>query len=173
MLKTVLAFVMMFYAAFCFAAVDANKASAAELDAVKGIGPALSTRIIDERAKGQFKDWMDLIGRVKGIGEGNAAKLSAEGLTVGGASFKGAAPAAATKKDDKPVAPAPSTAKKDDKPAAIASAAAKKEEKPAASVAKKDEKPAAAAPKEVKADDKAKKSAPATAPASAASAAKK
>lgn len=107
MLKKILALVMMFYAAFCFAAVDANKGSAAELDSIKGIGPALSTRIIDERAKGPFKDWADFIGRVKGVGEGSAAKLSAEGLTIGGASFKGAAPAApAAKMAEKPATPA-------------------------------------------------------------------
>lgn len=114
MLKTILAFGMMFYAAFCFAAVDANKASAAELDSIKGIGPALSTRIIDERAKGQFKDWADFIGRVKGLGEGNAAKLSAQGLTVGGAGFKGTTPTTAAKKSASAAAPASaaSTAKK-------------------------------------------------------------
>ena len=44
----------------------------------------------------------DLIERVKGVGEGNAVKFSAEGLTVGGAGFKGvaAAPAAAAAKKD-------------------------------------------------------------------------
>lgn len=90
MLKKILALAMMFYAAFCFAAVDANKASAAELDGVKGIGPGLSTRIMEERAKTPFKDWADLIARVKGVGEGNAVKLSAAGLTIGGASYKDA-----------------------------------------------------------------------------------
>ena len=50
---------------------------------------------------GRFKDWTDLIDRVKGLGEGNAAKFSTEGLTVNGAAFKGAAAAAATKKDEK------------------------------------------------------------------------
>jgi competence protein ComEA len=66
------------------AAVDINKASQAELESVKGIGPAMSERILDERKKGEFKDWTDVIVRVKGVGEGNAARFSAAGLTVGG-----------------------------------------------------------------------------------------
>lgn len=94
MLKKILALVAMLYAAACFAAVDVNKASAAELDSIKGIGPGISTKILDERKKGSFKDWNDFVERVKGIGEGNAAKFSAEGMTVNGDAFKGAAPAA-------------------------------------------------------------------------------
>ena len=84
MLKKILAILAMLYAAASFAAVDVNKATAADLDGIKGIGPAMSKRIIDERKKGEFKSWEDLISRVKGIGEGNAAKYSAEGLTVKG-----------------------------------------------------------------------------------------
>jgi competence protein ComEA len=100
MWKKTLAVLAMLYAAAAFAAVDVNKASAAELDGIKGIGPGLSTRVLDERKKGVFKDWTDLMARVKGIGEGNAAKFSDGGLTVNGAAFK---PAAA-KADDKPMA---------------------------------------------------------------------
>lgn len=122
MLKKILLILAMLYAAASFAAVDVNKASAAELDSVKGIGPAISSRIMDERKKGSFKDWNDFIGRVKGVGEGNASKFSAEGLTVNGAGFKGAAAAPAAKKDDKPASKA---------------AEAKPEVKPAASAAKK------------------------------------
>ena len=127
MIKKLLAFAAMWIAAAAFAAVDVNKATAAELDGIKGIGPGISGKILDERKKGNFKDWNDFIERVKGVGEANAAKFSAEGMTVGGAGYKG-------------VAAAP--AKKDDKPAA---AAAKKDEKPAAPAAAKDAKPAAAA----------------------------
>jgi competence protein ComEA len=83
------------------AAVDINKASQAELESLKGIGPAMSERILDERKKGEFKDWGDAIVRVKGVGEGNAARFSAAGLTVGGAGYAGkdkaaTAPGAAT-----------------------------------------------------------------------------
>lgn len=90
MLKKILIIVAMLYAAASFAAVDVNKATAAELDAVKGIGPGISAKILDERRKGRFKDWSDFIARVKGIGEGSAAKFSAQGMTVDGAAFKAA-----------------------------------------------------------------------------------
>ena len=148
MLKKILALVVMLYAAVCFAAVDVNKATAAELDSVKGIGPAISTKILDERKKGNFKDWNDLIQRVKGVGEGNAAKFSTQGLTVDGAAFKGA-PAAtpAAKKDEKPAvkaeavkpavattAVAPASAAK---PAATPAKPVASAAKPAASAAKK------------------------------------
>ncbi len=101
MLKRILALMAMLYAAACFATVDVNKATAAELDGVKGIGPAISGKILDERKKGNFKDWNDFIRRVKGVGEGNAAKFSAEGLTVNGATYKGA-PAEAKADDPEP-----------------------------------------------------------------------
>ncbi len=157
MLKKILATLAMLFAAAAFAAVDVNKATAAELDGIKGIGPGISTKIIDERKKGNFKDWNDFIERVKGVGEGNAAKFSAEGMTVGGAAYKAAAAGAPAKKDDKPAA-----AKKDDKP--VAKAEEKKgDAKPAAAaVAAADAKPAAAAKdakpvaaKDAKKDDKA------------------
>jgi len=70
-----------------YAAVDVNKADQAALETVKGIGPGVSTRILDERKKAPFKDWGDLVDRVKGVGEGNAARFSKEGLTVNGATF--------------------------------------------------------------------------------------
>ena len=83
------------WAAVASAAVDVNKATAAELDGIKGIGPSLSSKILDERKKSNFKDWPDFISRVKGMGDKNAAQFSSEGLTVNGASLKGEAPAAA------------------------------------------------------------------------------
>lgn len=73
-----------------FAQVDVNKADAAALDSVKGIGPAKSKAIMEERAKGEFKDWPDLERRVKGIGEKNAMRLSEAGLQVNGKSRDGA-----------------------------------------------------------------------------------
>jgi competence protein ComEA len=131
MLKKILAIAAMLYAAASFAAVDVNKAGAAELDSIKGIGPAMSTKILDERKKGNFKDWNDFIERVKGVGEGNAAKFSAEGMTIGGAAFKGAAATPVAKKDEKKDVKA-DAAKKDEKKDAKAEPA-----KPAASAAKK------------------------------------
>ena len=96
-----------------FAAVDVNKGSEAELDGIKGIGPATSKQIMAERKKAEFKNWDDLISRVKGLGEKTAVKLSEGGLTVGGASYK---PAADAKKAA--AAPAKTDAKAEAKPAA-------------------------------------------------------
>ena len=97
MLKKLFAALLALLAAAAFAATDVNKADQAELEAVKGIGPAISQRLLDERKKGAFKDWPDLIERVKGIGSGNAARFSAGGLTVNGSAYAGA-PATATAK---------------------------------------------------------------------------
>jgi len=165
MLKKILAFVVMLYATVAFAAVDVNKATAAELDGVKGIGPAISAKIVDERKKGNFKDWNDFVNRVSGIGEKSAAKLSEGGLTVGGASFKGMTPTAApaAKKDEKPAAAA-----KEEKKDPKAEAKAKKEaEKKAKEDAKKAKDAKPAAKDEKKSDAKADAAKP------AASAAKK
>jgi competence protein ComEA len=120
MLKKLLAVVLMLFTALAMAAaVDVNKATDAQLDSVKGIGPATTKLITAERKKGEFKDWEDFISRVKGIGEARAQKLSAEGLTVNGKAFKSAA---AGKKDDKSAA---KEDKKEDKTAAKAGSAKK------------------------------------------------
>jgi competence protein ComEA len=70
------------------AAVDVNKASQAELEALPGIGTALAARLLAERQKSAFKDWADLIQRVRGVGEGSAARLSEAGLTVGSSAYR-------------------------------------------------------------------------------------
>ena len=155
MIKKIIAGMLALFAAAAFAAVDANKATQAELEAIKGVGPAIATKIIDERKKGTFKDWNDMVERVKGVGDGNAAKFSAEGLTVNGAGFKGAAPAAAMKKDDKPAM----AAKADDKKAAPAAAAAPASAAAPAMAKVDDKKAAAEAKKKEKEDKKAAKAA--------------
>ena len=123
MFKKILAAALGLFVAVAFAAsVDANKATQAELEAIKGVGPAIATKIMDERKKSAFKDWNDLVVRVKGVGEGNAAKLSADGLTVNGAAFQPTATAPAMKKDEM------KADAKADKAAAKADAKMKKEE---------------------------------------------
>ena len=158
MLKKLLAALLALCAAAAFAAVDVNKADQAALESVKGIGPAISGKILEERKKGSFKDWNDLIERVKGVGEGNAAKFSADGLTVNGATFGGAAPA---KKDAGMKAAAPKA-----KDEAKAEKAAAKETKADTKAGKTDAaKPAASAAEakqsaaEKKAEKKAEKDA--------------
>jgi len=97
MLKTIFAaLAALFLAVAAHAAIDVNRASQAELEAVKGIGPSLSTRIVSERNKNEFKDWSDFVGRTKGVGEKNAAKFSEAGLTVQGKPYV-ASPAGETK----------------------------------------------------------------------------
>jgi competence protein ComEA len=155
MLKKILFLLAMLYAAASFAAVDVNKATATELDGIKGIGPAVSKRIIDERKKGDFKSWDDFISRVKGVGEGNAAKFSAEGLTVKGEEFKKSAAAKKEAKEDKKDAKAEAKADKKE-----AKAEAKADKKEAKAEAKADKKEAKAEVKaEAKAEAKAEKKA--------------
>jgi competence protein ComEA len=96
-----------------FAAVDANTASQAELESIKGIGPAIAAKILDERKKGSFKDMKDLEERVKGIGEKNIAAMSAAGLSVGKGGGAPKAEAKADAKKDAPKAEAKADAKKD------------------------------------------------------------
>jgi competence protein ComEA len=172
MFKRILVAFLAFFAFSVFAA-DANTATQADLEAIKGIGPAIATKIIDERKNGNYKDWPDLVARVKGIGDKNAAKLSGAGLTVNGAAMSGApaapaapakttAPATATVKPVTPATPAtPAVAAKTAAPAAPAAPA---------STAKELKQAEADAKKAAKAQKKADKAAAA---ASAASAAKK
>ena len=88
MFKKILAIAAMTLAmSSSFAAVDVNKGSVADLDGLKGVGPSLSKRILDARAKGEFKDWGDFMSRVKGVKAKTATKLSGQGLTVNGKSF--------------------------------------------------------------------------------------
>lgn len=117
MFKKFLLIIALLFAGTSFAAVDVNKASAAELDGIKGIGPAMSEKIINERKGSEFKDWNDFIGRVGGVGEKTAAKFSAEGLTVNGKRFSAAAQAKADKKKKDAEAKPHKTAKGEDKPA--------------------------------------------------------
>lgn len=66
---------------------DLNLANQAELEMVKGIGPQLSERILDERSRGHFSSWQDFIARMKGIGPSQASRLSAAGLRIEGEGY--------------------------------------------------------------------------------------
>lgn len=97
MKKLLIAVALSVLAATGFAAVDVNKASEADLDSIKGIGPGTSSKILEQRKAAPFKNWSDLIGRVPGIGDKRAEKLSQEGLTVNGEAFKASSAAPAAK----------------------------------------------------------------------------
>lgn len=116
MLKQLIAAAFLFYASLV-AAVDINKASHADLTAVKGIGPATASRILDARKQGAFKSWDDLIARVNGIANNKATQLSAQGMTVNGQAFR---------QTSKPVTQSKPGSEKSAKPAQTAS---KKQEK--------------------------------------------
>ena len=113
----------LFLASAAMAAVDVNKATEADLDGLNGVGPATTQLILKERKKGDFKDWADLMHRVKGIGDARATKLSAAGLTVSGASYKD------KPHKDKEKAAKASHKSADDKPATLTPAAVKPLEK--------------------------------------------
>jgi competence protein ComEA len=114
MLRILFALVIAAFAFAAQAAVDANKATQAELETIKGIGPGLSGKILDARKAGAFKDWTDLVDRVGGVGPGNAARFSQAGLTVNNSAYAASATSAA------PAAPERKPAK-----AAVATPAAK------------------------------------------------
>lgn len=146
MIKKLLAAMLALFAAAAFAAVDVNKANQADLESIKGIGPVISAKILDERKKAPFKDWNDMVTRVKGVGEGNAAKFSADGLTVNGAAFAGApaAPAAAKQEGKSKTKSDPKT------PAAETEAAVKAKEKAAKRATEASAPAAASAPSKKK-----------------------
>jgi competence protein ComEA len=63
------------------APIDVNRATQTELQKLPGIGPKLSLRIMDERARASFKSVEDLR-RVPGIGPKTVEKLRPH-VTVG------------------------------------------------------------------------------------------
>ena len=65
-------------------ALDINQATEAELDSLRGLGPAFTRRVLAARSQQPFKDWPDLMRRVSGMGPRVARKLSDQGLTVQG-----------------------------------------------------------------------------------------
>jgi competence protein ComEA len=98
---------LMAFAGLASAVVDLNTATAAELDALKGVGPAKAKAIIDYREKnGPFKS-VDDLDKVKGFGIKTVEKLRPD-ITVDGS----AAPAPVAAPATKPVAPAPIAAPK-------------------------------------------------------------
>lgn len=107
---------LMFFCGSSFA-VDLNKATQAELEALKGIGEVKAKAIIDYRTKnGPFKSADDL-DKVKGVGKGIIAKIGGD-LTIDGKAL--GMPTTA----DKPVEKKSAKVKKSEEAAAPAAAAA-------------------------------------------------
>ena len=120
MKKVLLGALVALCAASAFAGVELNKADQAALESVRGLGPALSTKLLEERKKAPYKSWDDVIERVRGVGPASAARLSTAGLTVNDSPYAGAkAPAA------KPAAPGATATAKPAKPTTLAPAAGK------------------------------------------------
>lgn len=121
-------------------AVDLNKATQAELEALKGIGEVKAKAIIDYRTKnGSFKSADDL-DKVKGVGKGIIAKIGAD-VTIDGKPL--GVPTAGDKPADKKAA----KAKKADEamPAAEATTSDKASEKKSMKATKPEEAAAPAA----------------------------
>ena len=97
-MKKFLLFIALLFAfvAQAFAAVDINSATAAELDALKGIGPVKAKAIVEYREKnGPFKSVDDLT-KVKGIGKATLEGLRKD-VSVAGTPARAAAPQASAK----------------------------------------------------------------------------
>ncbi len=74
-------------ASVAWAQVDLNKATEIELDGLNGVGPALTREVMTEREKAPFRNWPDVMQRVKGIGPKKAANLSEQGVRVQGQGY--------------------------------------------------------------------------------------
>jgi competence protein ComEA len=66
------------------AALEINTASRAELERLNGVGVAMAERVMNERAKAPFRDWVDLQRRVKGMAGTRIERLQGQGVTVNG-----------------------------------------------------------------------------------------
>jgi len=84
-----------------WAQVELNKASEIELDGLKGFGPAMTRQVMQERQKTPFRDWPDVMQRIKGVGPKKAASLSEQGIRVQGQAY-GQAPMPAPKNPESP-----------------------------------------------------------------------
>jgi competence protein ComEA len=85
--RYLLAVVLTHGADLSLAGTDANLATEAELDSIKGLGPSSTARILKAREQSPFKDWADFLRRVKGFKRSSAERLSEAGLTVNGQPF--------------------------------------------------------------------------------------
>ena len=68
-------------------ALEINQANEAELDSIKGMGPAMTRKVLNARAEKPFINWKDLMSRVTGMGKNKAQHFSDQGVLVNGLAF--------------------------------------------------------------------------------------
>ena len=68
-----------------------------DLDGLRGLGPATTRVVLQERERAPFRDWTDLMRRVPGIGPRKAQDLSNQGLRIQGQAYPSAPPRKAPK----------------------------------------------------------------------------
>ena len=64
--------------------LDIAQARELDLDGLRGLGPATTRQILQERERQPFRSWKDLMQRTPGIGPKKATQLSEQGLRVQG-----------------------------------------------------------------------------------------
>jgi competence protein ComEA len=68
--------------------LEINQANEAELDSIKGMGPAMTRKVLAARTEKLFMNWKDLMSRVAGIGTAKAQQFSDQGVLVNGLALK-------------------------------------------------------------------------------------
>ena len=68
--------------------LEINQANEAELDSIKGMGPAMTRKVLAARTEKLFMNWKDLMSRVTGIGKAKAQQFSDQGVLVNGLALK-------------------------------------------------------------------------------------
>ena len=68
-------------------ALEINQSNEAELDSIKGMGPAMTRKVLNARAEKPFINWKDLMSRVTGMGKNKAQHFSDQGVLVNGLAF--------------------------------------------------------------------------------------
>ena len=103
--KTLATLVATLFVGMAWGQIDLNQATEIDLDGLNGLGPTMTRHILAERQQGPFRDWREVMKRVKGIGPQKAAHLSEQGLQVQGLGYAqspGASPTAKPKHGSTP-----------------------------------------------------------------------
>ena len=85
--KTMATMLATLFAGMAWGQIDLNQATEVDLDGLNGLGPTMTRHILAERQQGPFRNWRDVMNRVKGIGPKKAAHLSEQGLQVKGLGY--------------------------------------------------------------------------------------